>query len=159
MAVAFWSIPVHYASGSAAQAKAAVLSAPTQPTAVPSGTAAISVGWTLPADQLAGARYQVVRSSGPGSPTTVCSVVTTTSSCDDTGLQAGTTYGYTIVAVLDHWQTPPIMTSTTTGSAQSQTTTQTTSPTTTTTAVATQSSAATTVASSTSTTATTSAST
>src|SRR5205807_2029252 len=76
----------------------------------------ITVGWTLPGSQLAGAQYQVRRTSGPGSPTTVCTVAAST--CPDLGLTGGTTYGYSIAAVLgSNWQSAAITTSATTDKA------------------------------------------
>ena len=68
-----------------------------------------------PADQPAvRAQYQLARTSGPGSPTTVCTVGSSVTSCQDTGLTATTTYGYSITAVLDNWQSSAITTSATT---------------------------------------------
>ncbi len=94
-----------------AQAVAASLSAPLSPTSTETGSATITVGWTLPGSQLSGAQYQVTRTSGPGSPTTVCTVTSATTSCPDTGLSAGTTYGYSVMAVLHSWQSSTITTS------------------------------------------------
>lgn len=97
-----------------AQAAAASLSAPTAPTATADGSGAVTVGWSLPASQLTGAQYVVSRTSGPGSPTTVCTVASTATSCQDSGLTAGAAYGYSIDAVLDGWQSPAITTTATT---------------------------------------------
>ena len=102
-------------SSNPAQALAASLSAPTTPIATANSSGAITVGWTLPASQLPGAQYQVERTIGPGSPTTVCTVASTVTSCQDTGLTAGTTYSYSIMAILGlHWQSTAITTSATT---------------------------------------------
>jgi hypothetical protein len=101
-------------SSNTAQAVATSLSAPTSPTATETGSGAITIGWTLPGSQLAGAEYQVKRTTGPGSPTTVCTVAFSLTSCPDTGLTANTAYGYSIVAILDSWQSPAITTSATT---------------------------------------------
>src|ERR1700679_3536220 len=74
-AVAFYVINV-VDSGSPGISQAAQLSAPTVPAASANDTSGtITIGWT-PAVQPAGApvQYQVVRTSGPGSPDTVCTV-------------------------------------------------------------------------------------
>ncbi len=112
-ALAYWTVSVNNGSGSYAVAQANSLSAPTTPTATPNGGGAITVGWTLPGSQLPGAQYQVTRTS-PGSPTTVCTVAATATSCQDTGLTSNTLYGYSIRAVLDNWQSSAITTSATT---------------------------------------------
>jgi len=114
-AVAFYVINV-VDSGSPGISQAAQLAAPTAPTASANDTSGtITIGWT-PGIQPAGApvQYQIVRSSGPGSPDTVCTVGSGTPSCQDTGLVAGTTYGYSITAVLDSWQSSSVTTSATT---------------------------------------------
>ena len=110
VAFAYWST----ASSNPALAAATNLSAPTTPTATINGSGAITIGWTLPATQLPGAQYQVTRTSGPGNPTPVCTVAATVTSCQDTGLVASTSYGYSVVAVLDNWQSSTITTSDTT---------------------------------------------
>jgi hypothetical protein len=114
-AVAFYVINV-VDSGNPGISQAAQLAAPTAPTASADDTSGtITIGWT-PGVQPAGApvQYQVVRSSGPGSPDTVCTVGSGTPSCQDTGLVAGTTYGYSITAVLDNWQSTSVTASATT---------------------------------------------
>ena len=114
-AVAFYVINV-VDSGRPALSQAAQLTAPTAPTASANETSGtITVGWATPS-QPAGApvQYQVVRSSGPGSPDTVCTVGSDVTSCQDTGLVAGTMYGYSITAVLDSWQSASVMASATT---------------------------------------------
>jgi hypothetical protein len=114
-AVAFYVINV-VGGGSPGVSQAAQLAAPAAPRASANDTSGtITIGWT-PGVQPAGApvQYQVVRSSGPGSPDTVCTVGSGTSSCQDTGLVAGTTYGYSITAVLDNWQSTPVTVSATT---------------------------------------------
>jgi hypothetical protein len=116
-AMAFYVINI-VDSGSTATSQAGQLTAPTSPTASAddrSGT--ISIGWTG-ASQPNGVpvQYQVVRTTGPGSPAPVCTVSSDVTSCQDAGLTAGTTYGYSIMAVLDNWQTTAITTSATTAS-------------------------------------------
>ena len=86
---------------------------PTSPTARESGPVTITVGWTLPAHQLNGAQYLVTRTSGPGSPATVCKVTVT--SCSDSGLASGTAYAYSVMAVLGtNWQSATLTASATT---------------------------------------------
>ncbi|MFN2606530.1 MAG: hypothetical protein ABR511_01345 [Acidimicrobiales bacterium] len=114
-AFAFWTVNVLFAPTNYALAQANSLSAATTPTATANDSAAITVGWTLPATQLPGAQYRVTRTSGPGSPLTVCSVSST--SCQDTGLTGGTAYGYSVAAVLQNWQSPGVTTSATTPKA------------------------------------------
>jgi len=100
-------------SSNVAQAVSARLSAPTSPTARESGPVTITVGWTLPAHQLNGAQYLVTRTSGPGSPATVCKVTVT--SCSDSGLASGTAYAYSVMAVLGtNWQSATLTASATT---------------------------------------------
>lgn len=112
-AFAYWSVPTLYASPNYALASAASLSAPTSPTATATG-ASITVGWTLPGTQLAGAQYQVTRISGPGSPVVVCTVASTVTSCGDTALMSRTTYGYSTAAIKSSWQSTVITSSATT---------------------------------------------
>lgn len=100
-AVASWSSSD---SSNDAVAVAGSLGAPTGATASASGSRAIVVSWSAPAQQLAGAQYEVVRTSGPGAGATVCT--TTASSCTDSDLTAGTTYGYAVAAVLHGWRSP-----------------------------------------------------
>ena len=117
-AFAFWTVSVIYAPTNYSLADAATLSAPTAPTATVNGSAAITVGWTLPVTQLTGTHYQVTRTSGPGSLFTVCTVASSATSCQDSGLTGGTTYGYSVVAVLgSDWQSAAITTSATTNKA------------------------------------------
>lgn len=113
-ALAYWTVSVVHGGGNHALAQANSLSAPTAPTATETGAVEITVGWTLPSTQLTGAQYKVTRTSGVGSPATVCTVASTVTSCPDSGLTPGTTYGYSVVAVLNNWQTTPITTSATT---------------------------------------------
>ncbi len=91
----------------AAGAAAAVLSPPAAATATALGSSAIEVAWTPADPQLDGAQYRVVRTSGLGSPVTVCteSVVT---SCVEGGLELGTTYDYEVFAVLHAWQSTSV---------------------------------------------------
>jgi len=113
-AFAYFTVSVVYGSGNYALATANSLSAPTAPTATVNGSGAITIGWTLPGSQLPGAQYKVTRTSGPGSPTTVCTVASNVTSCQDTGLTANTTYGYSTTAVLQNWQSSAITKSATT---------------------------------------------
>jgi hypothetical protein len=108
-AMAFYVINI-VDNNSPATTEAAQLAAATAPTASANDTSGtIAIGWTS-VSQPSGAavQYQVVRSSGPGSPETVCTVGSTTTACQDTGLTAGTTYGYSITAVLDNWQSTSV---------------------------------------------------
>jgi hypothetical protein len=116
-ALAFYVIHVIYSSNDAF-AQATQLAPPTSPTASADDTSGtITVGWT-PATQPTGVvvQYQVIRTDGPGSPATVCTVASSVTSCQDTGLIAGTPYDYSITAILDNWQTTPIKASATTAS-------------------------------------------
>jgi large repetitive protein len=112
--MAYWTITVLDAGTSYALAQAASLSAPTDPVATANGSGAITITWTLPGTQLTGGQYEVTRTSGPGSPEAVCTVASTVTSCQDTGLVAGTTFGYSIAAILDSWQSSEVTTSGTT---------------------------------------------
>jgi hypothetical protein len=114
-AMAFYVINV-VESNSPATTEAAQLAAPTAPTVSANDTSGtITIGWvTVSQPTGAAVQYQVVRSSGPGSPETVCTVGSTTTSCQDAGLTAGTTYGYSIAAVLDNWQSTSVTASATT---------------------------------------------
>ncbi|MGD0985618.1 MAG: hypothetical protein ABSA65_17675 [Acidimicrobiales bacterium] len=109
-ALAYWLT----ASSNPGEAVAASLSAPTTPNATVNGSGAITIGWVLPATQLPGAQYEVTRTSGPGNPALVCTVAATVTSCQDSGLIAATSYGYSVVAVLDDWQSSALTTSATT---------------------------------------------
>ena len=114
-------------SSTPAQADAAALSAPNSPSANATSSTAITVGWSLPIQQLSGAKYQVTRTSGLGSPVTVCTVTTT--SCPDSALIPGTTYGYSIEAVLPgtSWVSSSITASTSTPKVTPSISTQTSS--------------------------------
>jgi hypothetical protein len=128
-AFAFWVAPTTYAPTNYALARAGSLLAPTAATATANSGSAITVGWTAPAGQVAGAQYRVTRSSGAGSPTTVCTVASTTTSCQDTGLTSGSLYGYAVRAVLSGWDSSPATASaTTTQTQQGQTITFTSTP-------------------------------
>ncbi len=123
---AYWTVAVN--SGPHGSATAASLSTPTSPTNTVNGSGAITIGWSLPTSQLSGTQYLVTRTSGPGSPTTVCTVASNVTSCQDAGLSAGTSYGYSVMAVLgSNWQSSAITTSATTAKA-SPTLSVTTSP-------------------------------
>jgi hypothetical protein len=112
-AVAYWTISVVYGGGNYTLAQATSLAAPTSPTVSETAATTIRVGWTAstqPTDVVE--QYTVTRTS-PGTPATVCTVARTVTSCDDTGLTPGATYGYSVVAVLDNWQSSAITTSAT----------------------------------------------
>lgn len=103
-ASAFWTVAVVNGSGAHALATASSLTPPTAAAAVQSSTTSVQVSWTPPASQLAGARYTVTRTSGVGAGTVVCAAVSTTS-CTDTGLATGSTYGWSVVAVIgQNWR-------------------------------------------------------
>jgi hypothetical protein len=110
VAAAFWSVVV--TTGPQGSGRAAQLSAPTTQAANATGSGAVAVSWAAPGTQLTGAQYEVTRSSGPGSPTVVCTVSST--SCNDTGLTAGQTYGYSIRAALGAWRSSAAVVSATT---------------------------------------------
>lgn len=109
---AFWSVGSNNVTG---VSKADSLVAPAGATATAQSSSAIQISYT-PATQPATVNYRVIRSSGPGSPTTVCTVASTTTSCTDSGLTALTTYGYTVGAVLPNtnWTGPTVSASATT---------------------------------------------
>ena len=111
---AYRTVSVLYAPTNHAVAQADSLSASTAATATVNGSGAITIGWTLPGSQLIGAQYQVTRTTGAGSPATVCTVASSVRSCQDGGLTASAPYGYSIVAVLHNWQTAATTTSATT---------------------------------------------
>jgi hypothetical protein len=110
-AFAYWTITA-VTTGGYAMGQSDRLAAPTSPSATATGSGTISVSWTSPGGQLPGAKYQVTRATGPGAGTVVCTA--TYSPCQDGGLTAGTTYGYSVVAVLDAWQSAGATASTTT---------------------------------------------
>jgi large repetitive protein len=104
-ASAYWTVSTVVGPGSAAMARAAVLSAPVSATATESASGTVSVAWVRPASQLAGAGYAVTRTQGPGSPVLVCTVPATTGSCPDSALGSGTPYAYEVRAVVGtSWQ-------------------------------------------------------
>src|ERR1019366_3016523 len=118
-ALAYFVINVIDGSGNNAEAQATSLVAPASVTPTVNGSGAITIGWT-PSAQPTGItiqQYQVTRTSGPGSPKTVCTVASTTTSCQDTGLTASTPYGYSVVAIFDNWQSTAATTSATTATA------------------------------------------
>lgn len=102
-------------SSNPAVATAASLLPPTNPGATAIGTTKITVSWTLPGGQLAGAQYRVTRTS-PGTPTVVCTVSPPTHSCLDTGVVPATTYVYSIAAFLPgtNWVSAAVTASTST---------------------------------------------
>ncbi|MCU1495316.1 MAG: Invasin [Acidimicrobiaceae bacterium] len=113
-AMAYWTVSVIYGNPNYALAQANSLSAATTPTATVNGSGAITVGWSLPASQLPGTHYQVTRTSGPGSPAPVCTVASTSTSCQDSNLTAGTAYSYSVAASLASWKSSSIAVSATT---------------------------------------------
>jgi large repetitive protein len=111
-ALAYFLVTVLYAPNSFALAKATSLSAPTAATATEASSTSVSIGWTPPVSQLPGAQYEVIRNPGPGQ-VIVCTVLT--SPCTDGSLISGTTYNYSVVAVLgDSWESSAATTSFTT---------------------------------------------
>lgn len=117
-ALAYWTMSVHYRCPYAV-AQASSLSPPTMPVATVQGGGAITIGWSLPSKQLAGAQYRVIRTSGQASAVVVCTVEPTATSCEDTGLAPGTNYRYAIMAVLGtNWESSSITTSATTATTK-----------------------------------------
>ena len=96
-------------SSAPALTAATSLSAPTTPTAVVADSTTITVGWALPGTQLSNAEYEVTRTS-PAPASVVCTVASTVTSCQDSNLTPGTTYGYSVMAVLpaSSWQSSAI---------------------------------------------------
>jgi hypothetical protein len=111
-ALAYWTVTVAYAPTNYALGLSDSLSAPTSPTATATGSGSITIGWSLPGSQLPGAQYRVTRTSP--SPQTICTVSSSTTSCADTGLTAGTLYSYSVAAVLSSWASSTIAASATT---------------------------------------------
>jgi hypothetical protein len=103
-ALAFFVINVTDHTGNDAVAQASRLSAPTTPTAATEATAtSATVSWTLPGSQLSGVQYQVT--SSPGGKT----CTSTGTSCTVSGLTAGTSYTFSIAAVLgNNWQSSTV---------------------------------------------------
>jgi hypothetical protein len=110
-ALAYWMVTVIYGTGNFALAQTSSLSAPTNATAAEASASSLTIGWTVPPSQLPGVKYEVIRNPG-GSQVTVCTVSAPT--CTDSSLSSGTTYDYSIVAVLDNWQSTAATTSFTT---------------------------------------------
>ncbi|MFN0025886.1 MAG: hypothetical protein ACKV2O_01700 [Acidimicrobiales bacterium] len=110
-ALAFWG---NGDGSDPAEARAAILSPPSAASASTLGGGALEVSWVPASPQLSGAQYQVVRTSGLGSPHTVCTESAPVTSCTDSGLLPGTTYGYQVRALLHTWQSPVVATSGTT---------------------------------------------
>jgi len=110
VAFAFWQTTD---SSNPAAASATSLSAPTGATATETGATSVKIGWTNPGTQVTGAQYEVVRNPGAGQ-VVVCTVSAPTSTCTDSGLSAQTSYSYSVMAVLDNWQSSASSTSFTT---------------------------------------------
>jgi endoglucanase len=100
LAFAYW---VTTDSSNPAAASATSLSAPTAATATEVTASSVKISWTNPGTQVTGAQYEVIRNPG-ASQVVVCTVSAPTSSCTDTNLSAGTSYSYSVIAVLDLWQ-------------------------------------------------------
>ena len=98
IAFAYWQTTD---SSNPAAASATSLSAPTVATATETGATSVKIGWTNPGTQVSGAQYEVVRNPGVGQ-VVVCTVAAPT--CTDSGLSAGTSYSYSVIAVLHNWQ-------------------------------------------------------
>ena len=107
-AMAYFTIGVIDASGNNAIAQATGLSAPAIPTATETAATRVKVAWTLPGSQLPGASYQVTAS--PGGATCTSSG----NSCSVTGLAIGTPYTFSVMGILDNWQSLSVATSFTT---------------------------------------------
>jgi hypothetical protein len=100
-------------SSNPAAASATSLSAPTGATATETGATSVKISWTNPGTQVSGAQYEVLRNPGVGQ-VVVCTVSAPTSTCTDSGLSAATSYSYSVMAVLDDWQSLAASTSFTT---------------------------------------------
>ena len=98
IAFAYWQTTD---SSNPAAASATSLSAPTAATATETGATSVKISWTNPGTQVSGAQYKVVRNPGANP---ICTVSTPTASCTDSGLSAGASYSYSVMAVLDNWQ-------------------------------------------------------
>ena len=100
-ALAYFVVGVMYANTNYAVAQAGTLSAPTSVGVTEVSSTSAEISWTDPTPQLSGATYEVIRNPGSGQ-VVVCSGATGTN-CTDTGLSAGTSYSYSVVAQLDLW--------------------------------------------------------
>jgi hypothetical protein len=94
-AFAYWTISSTNVTG---KASAHGLVAPAGASAAALGTTSIRVSYTPSTQTVSAARYRITRQT----PTTavVCTVDSSTTSCDDTGLLPSTSYSYTVVAVI-----------------------------------------------------------
>jgi hypothetical protein len=70
---------------------------PTSVTATATGSTSVQVSWSPPGGASASPTQYVVRRTAPSSAT-VCTVGAPTTTCNDTGLTASTTYSYTVEA-------------------------------------------------------------
>jgi len=97
-------------SAQSAGATAATISAPASFTATTQSSSKVGLSWTAPAN-LTG--YTLTQSPGTlaGCSATPASHTT---SCNATGLSAGTTYTWTLTAVYNSWQSPSVHASATT---------------------------------------------
>ena len=94
VALAYWLVTVAYGVGNYSLATASTLSAPTAATATEASATSVTIGWTDPGTQVAGAKYKVTRSPGT---VVVCHTVSGPT-CSASGLSAATTYTYSVVA-------------------------------------------------------------
>ena len=124
-ALAYFLVTVYYADPHPALADAATLSAPTNVTVTETGATTVTVSWTSPPTQLSGASYEVSETTGhehdnapqggdPHAGTVVCPSPAT-SPCKVSGLSPGTTYTFSVFAVIGkNWQSQPASTAFTT---------------------------------------------
>ena len=111
-AFGYWTLNAQSDSGSFSLAQAGSLSSPSNPTATAIGGNTVAVGWSVPAGQLSGAGYQVIRTSGS---VVVCDVASAVTSCPDAGLAPGTAYTYSVVSTAGaNWLSTPVTASATT---------------------------------------------
>lgn len=97
-------------SSNPAAASATSLAPPTGATATETGATSVKISWTNPGSQVTGVQYEVVRNPGV-SQTVVCTISAPSSNCTDAGLSPGTAYSYSVIAVLDNWQSTAASTS------------------------------------------------
>ena len=97
VAVAFWSIGVTSPQGSA---KGAQLTPPSSPSASVNANGSVTVVWTHPGGELAGATYSVTRTGGPEGPTSICANAAGATCTDNGPLTPADVYTYSIVATL-----------------------------------------------------------
>ena len=104
-----WSLWSTVGSGTAT-GTATALTQPAAPSASGQSATSVAVNGPLPATQLPGTTYDIVRNGSA----VVCSPTASPYACSDTGLTASTTYSYAVVAKLGAWRsTSPAGTGTT----------------------------------------------